>query len=132
MTPRQTETALARFTLAILLLYFLLKMWSPLSYGLSNPFYLADIVGMALLLWGALRSLGARPNQAPGVLSTGIAWSTSTAWRDTAWRVESLRQGATIDGGAGTIWLFAAVTIIALVCLAIALLLIVESRRSQP
>jgi len=132
MTPRQAETSLARFVLAMVLLYVPLKIWFSVSYGLNNLFYLVDIVGMALLLWGALRSLDARPDLAPGVLCAGIAWTTSNAWRATAWHVDAFRQGVTIDGGSGVIWTLGAITIIALVCLAITLLLIVESRRTSP
>ena len=130
MTPRQAETSLARFVLAMLLLYVSLKIWFSVSYGLSNLFYLVDIVGLTLLLWGSLRSLDARPDLSPGVLCAGIAWTASHAWHATAWRVDAFRQGVTIDGGAGMIWLLGAATIIALVCLAITLLLVVESRRT--
>ena len=42
MTPRQAETSLARFVLAMLLLYVSLKIWFSVSYGLSNLFYLVD------------------------------------------------------------------------------------------
>ena len=79
MTPRSVETTLARFTLVLLLVYVPAETWVSWPSGLTNPFYLVDVVGFALLLWGSLASLHARPDVAPGVLCAGYAWSG--AWR---------------------------------------------------
>jgi len=68
MTPRRVETLIARFTLVLLCLYAPVETWVSLPAGLSNPFYLVDVAGFGLLLWGALASLRARPDVAPGVL----------------------------------------------------------------
>ena len=89
MTPRSVETFIARFTLALLLVYAPLETWASWPSGLTNPFYLVDVVGFALLLWGALASLRARPGVAPGVLCAGYAWSGANGWAGpwrSAWR----------------------------------------------
>lgn len=49
MTPRGVETCIARFTLALLLAYVPLETWASWP-ALTNPFYLVDVVGLALLL----------------------------------------------------------------------------------
>ena len=127
MTPRGVETGIARFTLVLLLIY------APLETGaswpaLTNPFYLVDVVGFALLLWGALASLRARPNVAPGVLCAGYAWSGANGWRALALRIETLEQGGQVD--VTLVWLLVIGEIVALTGLALLLLLIVESRTS--
>ena len=70
--------------------------WNWTSWpALTNPFYLVDVVGFALLLWGALASLRARPNVAPGVLCAGYAWSAANGWRALALRIETLELMST-------------------------------------
>lgn len=127
MTPRSVETFLARFTLAVLLAYVPLETWASWPH-LTNPFYLVDVVGFALLLWGALASLRARPDAAPGVLCAGYAWSGANGWRALALRIETLQQGGQVD--VTLVWLIVLGEIAALVGLALLLLLVVESRTS--
>ena len=125
MTPRGVETFLARFTLALLLVYAPLETWASWPH-LTNPFYLVDVVGFALLLWGALVSLRARPDVAPGVLCAGYAWSAANGWRALALRLEILQEGGRVDPG--LVWLIGLGEIAALIGLALLLLLVVESR----
>ena len=127
MTPRGVETGIARFTLVLLLIYAPLKTWASWP-ALTNPFYLVDVVGFALLLWGAFASLRARPNVAPGVLCAGYAWSAANGWRALALRIETLEQGGQVD--VTLVWLLVIGEIVALTGLALLLLLIVESRTS--
>ena len=61
MTPRSVETTIARFTLGLLLVYVPAETWVSWPSGLTDPFYLVDVVAFALLLWGAVTSLRARP-----------------------------------------------------------------------
>ena len=126
MTPRSVETFIARFTLVLLLVYAPLETWVSWPSGLSNPFYLVDVVGFALLLWGALASLRARPDVAPGVLCAGYAWSGANGWRALALRIETLQQGGEVD--VGLVWLLVIAEVVALIGLALLLLLVVESR----
>jgi len=126
MTPRSVETLIARFTLALLLVYVPLETWASWP-ALSNPFYLVDAVGFALLLWGALASLRARPDVDPGVLCAGYAWSAANGWRALALRIETLQQGGEIN--VTLVWLLVIGEVVALTGLALLLLLVVESRR---
>ena len=126
MTPRSVETLIARFTLALLLVYVPLETWASWP-ALSNPFYLVDAVGFALLLWGALASLRARPDVDPGVLCAGYAWSAANGWRALALRIETLQQGGEIN--VTLVWLLVIGQVVALTGLALLLLLVVESRR---
>lgn len=126
MTPRNVETAVARFTLVLLLVYAPLETWVSWPSGLTNPFYLVDVIGFALLLWGALASLRARPGLAPGVLCAGYAWSGANGWRALAVRMETLQQGGEVD--VTLVWLLVISEVAALTCLALLLLLVVESR----
>ena len=125
MTPRSLETLIARFTLVLLLVYAPLETWASWP-ALSNPFYLVDVVGFVLLLWGATTSLRARPAAAPGVLCAGYAWSAANGWRALAIHIGTLEQGGQVD--AGLVWLLAMLEVAALVGLALLLLLVVESR----
>ena len=126
MTPRNLETAVARFTLVLLLVYAPLETWVSWPSGLTNPFYLVDVIGFALLLWGALASLRARPGLAPGVLCAGYAWSGANGWRALALRMETLQQGGEVD--VTLVWLLVISEVVALTGLALLLLLVVESR----
>jgi len=83
MNLRSAETRLAWFTCGLLVVYFPLETWASLPHGLSNPFYLVDLVAMALLLYGAVLSLRARPRAAPGVLCAAYGWAAANAWRAT-------------------------------------------------
>ena len=125
MTPRGAETFVARFTLALLLVYAPLETWASWP-ALSNPFYLVDVAGFALLFWGALASLRARPDVAPGVLCAGYAWSGANGWRALALRLEILQEGGQVD--VGLVWLLVIGEVVVLVGLALLLLLVVESR----
>ena len=126
MTPRSVETTIARFTLGLLLVYVPVETWVSWPSGLTDPFYLVDVVGFALLLWGALASLRARPGVAPGVLCAGYAWSGANGWRALALRMETLQQGGEVD--VALVWLLVIGEVVTLTGLALLLLLVVESR----
>ena len=130
MTPRGVETVLARLTLGVLLVYAPLETWVSWPAGLSNPFYLVDVVGFLLLLWGAMTSLRARPDVAPGVLCAGYAWSAANGWRALALRMDTLQRGGEVD--VGLVWLLVISEVVMLTGLALLLLLVVESRRPRP
>ena len=125
MTPRSVETAVVRFTLVVLLVYAPLETWASWP-ALTDPFYLVDVVGFGLLLWGALVSLRARPGVAPGVLCAGYAWSAANGWRALALRIDTLQRGGEVD--VGLVWLLIIGEVVALTSLALLLLLVVESR----
>jgi hypothetical protein len=120
------ETLLAYATLAILVLYVPLETWASWKHGLLNPFYLIDVIAMALLFTGAMRSLAARPRSAPGVLCAGMAWSAANGWRATFGRMLELERGGSLDYGAAELWTVAAATSLSLVCLAVSIYLVVR------
>jgi hypothetical protein len=126
---RQLETSLACATLWSLLFYVPLETWASLPYGLLNPFYLVDVIAMALLAVGAAHSLRARPRPAPGLLCAGIAWAAANGWRATFGRIVELRSGGSLDHGAAEMWAVSVATTLALACLGLALYLVARAER---
>ncbi len=126
---RRTETLLARATLAALLLYFPVETWAswPHQYSLLNPFYIIDLIAMALLLYGAIRSLRARPRRSPGVLCAAFAWTAANGWRATWDRAFELRDGGALDHGMVELWIVGGATFAALLCFATSLHLLVRA-----
>jgi hypothetical protein len=126
---RQVETGLAYATLGLLVLYVPIETWASLPYGLFNPFYIVDVIAMALLFVGAIGSLRARPRAAPGLLCAGIAWSAANGWRATFGRIVELRGGGSLDHGAAEMWTVSLATMLALACLGLALYLVARADR---
>jgi hypothetical protein len=129
MDVRKTETALARFTLAVLFLYVPLETFASWSEGLLNPFYLVDVIAMLLLLAGALHSLRARPGSAPGILCAAYAWTSANGWRATFDRVFELREGGQLAFGVLELQIVGVATLGALACLALSLWLVARTDR---
>lgn len=126
MTARTLETGLANFTLGVLAIYFPLETFA--SWGeLTHPFYLVDLIGMLLLLWGALRSRRARPAGAPGILAAGWAWVASNGWRAAFGRVEWLQAGNALDFGLAELCAVFCGLLLALVCLGVSLRLVAKT-----
>ena len=117
---RRIETRLARATVWALLLYFPVETWASWGddYWLLNPFYLNDLIAMLLLLYGATRSLRARPRSAPGALCAAYAWTSANGWRATWGRAFELRDGGQLDHGLGELWVVGGATVLSLLCLA--------------
>ena len=76
---RRSETRLAWITLALTAIYIPLEIWTSLP-DLTHPFFVIDAIAMVLLVWGARRSLRARPRRAPGALCAAIAWCGANVW----------------------------------------------------
>lgn len=129
MRARSIETALARFTLACLVVYVPVETWTAWPHGLDHPMYLVDVVAMILLAFGAWHSLRARPSTAPGPLAVGWAWATANGWRATSWRWLETRDGGVLEHGTLELWATGVATLVGLVCLAIGLWL---SARREP
>ena len=83
---------------------------------------------MALLGWGAVRSLRARPESSPAVLCAGYAWSAANGWRATFGRMFELLEGGTLDHGVAEMCFVAGGTAVGLVCLGVSLYLVVRSK----
>ena len=112
---RHTETVLARFSLALLVVYFPVETWVSLPYGLWHPLYLVDFIAMILLFFGARHSLRARPERAPGPLCAAWGWAAANGWRATTWRwLDYLdNEGRNIDRGVVELWVVSAVSLLA-------------------
>jgi hypothetical protein len=132
MTPRRIESAIAWFTLGALVIYVPGETWASWSGGLLNPFYLVDLIAMILLFWGALHSLRARPQCAPGLLCGAYGWVAANGWRATAGRLEHLQAGGELHYGAAEMWTVAIATAIALACFVTLLALSARTDSANP
>ena len=128
MDPRTAETRLARFTLGGLAIYAPLETWASLQTprgvaGLLGPFYLVDLIGMVLMLLGAVHSLRRRPRPAPGLLCAAYAWTGANFWRATFGRVDAVANGEALQFGAPELCVVGGATAIVLACLVLSLVL---------
>jgi len=126
MDLRNTETALAWFTLGVLVIYFPVETWASLPAGLWNAFYIVDLIAMALMFWGAVRSLRARPERSPAILCAAYAWTVANGWRATFGRMYELAGGGTLDHGPAEMWAVSIATSIGLACLILSVYLVVR------
>jgi len=131
MTRRRLETVLAYATLGILAIYIPVETYVSLPRGLLSPYYLVDAIAMALLLWGAVHSLRARPRPAPEILCIGVAWAAANAWRATFDRLNAVRAGGTLEYGAAEIRSVATGLALALATLAVLLVLVAMNQRRE-
>ena len=126
---RRVETGLAWFTLVALVFFAPGETWVTLAMtdgdiaSLVHPLYLIDVIGMVLMLWGALHSLRARPLPAPGLLCAGLAWMASNGWRSTWFRVASRAEGNPLFYGSAEMWVTLGLTALALAAMGLALYL---------
>lgn len=124
MTARQIETLIAWYTAVTLVIYLPLETWASIPYGLLNPFYLIDLVAMALLLCGTIVSFRARPGCAPEILCAAYAWTTANGWRATFDRVEVLKNGGELASGMKELWVVGGSTAVALSVFIVLLILV--------
>jgi len=131
MNPRRIETVIACFTLAALAIYVPGETYVSWSYGLLHPFYLVDLIAMALLLWGAAHSLRARPRCSPGLLCAAWGWAAANGWRATFWRLAELRGGGELEYGRSEAWVVGIASAAALACFAVLLALTAKHDQSR-
>lgn len=122
MNPRRIESAIAWITLGALIIYVPGETFVSWP-GLWHPFYLVDLIAMALLLWGAVHSLRARPQRSPGLLCGAYGWAAANGWRSTFWRLAELRAGGELDFGVCEAWIVGIASGCAVICFAILLVL---------
>ncbi|MEN7341784.1 MAG: hypothetical protein AAAFM81_02535 [Pseudomonadota bacterium] len=99
MTRRGLETVLCWYTVVLLALYLPLETWASLPAGLLSPYYIVDLVGMALLALGVAASFNARPYSNPAILCAGYAWCAANGWRATADRLSLINRGEPLPLG---------------------------------
>jgi hypothetical protein len=131
MTLRTIETAFARLTLAVLVIYFPVETWASYPSGLWNPFYIVDLIAMALMFWGARRSLNARPAASPAIMCAAYAWTVANGWRATFGRMFELLRGGTLDHGAAEMWVVSIATALGLAALILSFYLVVRSEQNK-
>lgn len=124
---RRIESAIAWFTLAALVVYVPGETYVSWP-ELWHPFYLVDFIAMALLLWGAVHSLRARPREAPGLLCGSYGWAAANGWRAAFWRLEELSAGGELEYGAAEAWV---VGIASAIAAALFVVLLELTRRSS-
>ena len=129
MPARSLETALARVTLGMLVVYIPGETWASLPDGLLNPYYIVDAIAMVLLLFGALHSLRARPRPAPGMLCGAYGWTAANGWRATFDRWFHLADGGTLDYGRAELSVVACATTLAIGCFVLSIYLVIKSAR---
>ena len=128
MSSRAGETRFAYFTLVYLAGYVPLETWASWP-RLTSPFYLVDAMAMALLFWGSVHSLSARPRCAPGLLTAGWAWTAANYWRAFFDRVRFLNEGGHLQLGSPEYWTVGGALVLAMACLLLGLSM---TRRAQP
>ena len=79
------------------------------------------------MLWGALRSLRARPTPAPALMCVGFAWASANAWRATAWRLQELDAGGSLSHGLAEVWAIGIGAVICLVTFGVLLVLVARN-----
>lgn len=124
---RKTESILAYFTLGFCALYLPIETFASWRYGLLSPFYLVDLIAIVLLVWGALRSLGARPERRPAILCAAYGWTAANAWRSAIGRIYEVRGGGRLDFGAPELWIVLISTVLILGCFSVSLLLVARA-----
>jgi hypothetical protein len=129
--PRSLETALARATLGVLIIYIPAETWVSLPDGLLNPYYIVDAIAMALLLSGALRSLRARPRPAPGILCGAYGWTAANGWRATFDRWSYIREGGELHYGTPELYVVGCATALALACFVLSVYLTIASAAQE-
>ena len=131
---RPNRLALARFaiwyTFVGLAVYIPLETFVTVSSagwrGILNQGYIANVIGMALMSWGALSARNDRA-AAPGLLAAGWAWTAATFWRATAQRFWAIEHGDALYAGPIELWLAPIVTALALLGMVASLALVVRS-----
>lgn len=127
MPLRRTETALAYVTCGFLAIYAPVETFYSWP-KLGDPYYIIDVIAMALMIAGIVRSLRARPRPAPDLLTAAWAWAGANFWRAAFDRITTMQHGGNLRLGSVELDYVCAQLIVALVCLAIGVRLVTADR----
>ena len=116
------------YTVVTLVIYLPLETYASIPYGLTNPFYLVDLVAMGLMAWGAWRSWQTRPASSVSVMIAGYAWASANGWRATFDRVERMRAGGVLDFGDIELMIVGGSTVLAIAVLALLIFIATAAR----
>ena len=119
---------LARFSFGALAIYAPVETVYSWAGGLGSPYYIIDVIAIALILAGALRSLRLRPAAAPGLLTAGWAWAASNFWRAAFDRITRVEGGGHLGLGSLELRFVFGELAVALVCMAVGLVLVIRAR----
>lgn len=97
--------------------------------GLLYASYIMNVLGMGLMLWGALSAKNGKP-YAPGVLTAGWAWTAATFWRATSDRFWWVSKGEKLFAGTTELWLAVLLTALAVLGMVACLVLVLRSHPS--
>jgi hypothetical protein len=128
MTARQIETRLAYVSFGVLAIYAPVETIYSWPGGLGSPYYIVDVIAIGLIFGGALRSLRARPGTAPGLLTAGWAWGGANFWRAAFDRIAKVEAGGHLGLGSVELQFVCAELVVALICLAVGIVLVIRSR----
>lgn len=105
---RTIETRVAAFTLVAAAVFAPLEVIATVQMfgaaGIVHPGFVDSVVGVALLLAGALRSLRARPRCAPSLMCAAHAWCTGSLWHSLGLRYQIWREGGEFFYGSIDLW----------------------------
>ena len=108
MSTRRLATRLSLVTLVFLAVYVPAETYATLSIaglpGLLYSAYILNVVGMALMFWGAMSARRFEP-AGPALLSIGWSWTAATFWRATSDRFWWASQGNQLWAGNTELWL---------------------------
>ena len=114
---RRLANRISLATLAWLIVYVPAETYVTLSIaglpGLLYSGYIMNVVGMALMFWGAATARRFEP-AGPALLAIGWSWTAATFWRATADRFWWVSQGHGLWAGPVELWLgplFTALTV---------------------
>lgn len=115
------ERRLAWFSVVAAVLHFIGETWFHLAFGQFLPMLLVDYIAIALLLFGAVRSL--QTGHASGLLCGAWGFTFCLNYRSLFWRVEVLLQGGG-DAALGTMtWVLAGLLVVSMVAFILTLYL---------
>jgi hypothetical protein len=128
---RRLAALIVGFTFAGLAVYFPLETYVTWSIagvrGFLYSSYIANIVGMGLMLWGGVATRRGKPF-GPGLMATGWSWTAATFWRATSDRFWLTSLGMHLYAGPMELWLAPIVTALAVVGLLASMLLLFRSQ----
>ena len=117
MATERLAAWLSSLTLAFLVIYVPAETYVTISIagmpGLLYSGYIMNVVGMALMFWGAAAVRRAEP-VGPALLAIGWSWTAATFWRATADRFWWVSLGHELWAGPVEMWLaplFTALTV---------------------
>jgi hypothetical protein len=130
---RRLHKAVVAYTFVWLAVYGPLETYVTWSIaglrGFGYSAYIMNVVGMGLMLWGAVSARRWQP-AGPALLATGWSWTAATFWRATSDRYWLVSQGHSLYAGPVELWLAPVVTALAVAGLIASLVLVLRPRGS--